>query len=456
MKYKIRALTIWEQGKYRENQEDAVFPALGTTTEQDRLFMVCDGMGGHEAGEVASNAVIEAISKRVLSDATPEGSFDDAILLNAISDAYDLLDERDPNPESLKRMGTTMTFLKLHEGGATVAHIGDSRIYQFRNVDGEMTVCFKSVDHSLVNDLVKVGEMTEEEARTSPLKNRLTRAMQARLENPPKADIAHISDIQPGDYFLLCSDGMIENADDQNLCFMLGCDRTDDEKLNMLIRNSDDNRDNHSAILVHILEVDGQKPASAVKSDEVSAVPVKEQGDTLSATAKPTIQTPGTSTIIRKQIRKSRRQTWFLMAIGILLLLMVVFLWLRLAGRHNPTAPDSTEPHPVVYPQSEPVRRQKEPAQPNSVSTPVVPPATTPATTPDAAPVTAPVQPQGEAPAATPAAPAKPVVPTNIPVKQEAEQTGTAEAVSDETQKKQVMEEVYKNNKPTSQTSTPQ
>lgn len=277
MKYKIHALPIWEKGHFRENQEDSIFPYQGMVSDDDRLFMVCDGMGGHESGEIASNAVIEAMSKRILEDSTPEGPFSDELLKQALSDAYDLLDQRDPNPESIKRMGTTMTLLKFHEDGATVAHIGDSRIYQFRLQDDKMMVVFKSVDHSLVNDLVKVGELTPEEALNSPLKNRLTRAMQSHLDSRPKAEIQHIDDIRPGDYFFLCSDGMIENADDENLCFMLGRNVSDEEKVGMLKGNSEDNHDNHSAMLVHILQVDGAPESVPTNIEPAAEKPAEGQ-----------------------------------------------------------------------------------------------------------------------------------------------------------------------------------
>ncbi len=259
MKYKIKVLSIYEKGHYRDTQEDSIFPLEKCATAEDRLFMVCDGMGGHEAGEVASQAVCEAMSHVILELAPKEEVLTDEILSQALTEAYNLLDKRDPNPESAKKMGTTMTLLKLHSEGATIAHIGDSRVYQFRlSEEGKLQVIHKTVDHSLVNDLLKVGELTQEEAENYPRKNVITRAMQSHMERRPKADISHIEDVKAGDYFLLCSDGMLENdMTDENLCNMIGMpERTDEEKIDMLIKRTEDNHDNHSAYLIHILDVD--------------------------------------------------------------------------------------------------------------------------------------------------------------------------------------------------------
>ncbi|MBO7068611.1 MAG: serine/threonine-protein phosphatase [Bacteroidaceae bacterium] len=270
MEYKIKVLSIYEKGHYRDTQEDSIFPQSGDFTADDRLFMVCDGMGGHEAGEVASQAVCEAMSRVIQELAPAEEVLTDEILSKALTEAYDLLDERDPNPESAKKMGTTMTLLKLHRDGATIAHIGDSRVYQFRpDEDGNMQVVHKTVDHSLVNDLLKVNELTPEEAENFPRKNVITRAMQSHLERRPKADVSHIEDVRTGDYFLLCSDGMLEHTSDQNLCYMIGMPETDDEKkIKMLKDTTEDNKDNHSAYLIHILDAEDCTQTIPVKNDE--------------------------------------------------------------------------------------------------------------------------------------------------------------------------------------------
>lgn len=258
MKYKIKVLSVYEKGHYRETQEDAIFPSYNSATADSRLFMVCDGMGGHEAGEVASQTVCEAMSRFIGKRSPMEEVLTDEVLNQALTEAYDLLDQRDPHPELEKKMGTTMTLLKLHKEGATIAHIGDSRVYQFRSdADGKMQVIYKTRDHSLVNDLLKVGELTPEEAENFPQKNVITRAMQSHLERRHKADIAHIGEVKAGDFFLLCSDGMLEHTSDQNLCYLIGkADADDETKIQMLRETTEDNRDNHSAYFIHILDVE--------------------------------------------------------------------------------------------------------------------------------------------------------------------------------------------------------
>lgn len=250
MKYTTEAYSIQELGQ-RQNQEDSLFPACGSTSAEDRLFIICDGMGGHEKGEVASATVCKAISQTVLNQWHPDEPLGDELLLQAISAAYDALDAKDDNAE--KKMGTTLALLCLHANGATVAHIGDSRVYQFRPGQG---IVFRTQDHSFVNDLIKIGEITEEEAKHHPQKNVITRAMQPHQQHRAKADIAHLSDIRPGDYFFICSDGMLEHTSDENLVNIItepGVSNT--EKTDRLRSLTKENGDNHTAQLISIISV---------------------------------------------------------------------------------------------------------------------------------------------------------------------------------------------------------
>ena len=252
MKFEIKAYNLQELGQ-RQNQEDSLYPALGQSTNDDRLFILCDGMGGHEKGEVASATVCETMSKTLLSMWNPTQPLTDDMFQKALDAAYDALDAKDHGEE--RKMGTTMTFVCLHADGATVAHIGDSRIYQLRPAkDGNPAqIVFRTQDHSLVNDLVRVGEITEEEAKHHPQKNVITRAMQPCQERRAKADITHLTDIQPGDYFYMCSDGMLEEATDENILNIITMpDKTDEEKLEMLRKVTEENKDNHTAHLIHI------------------------------------------------------------------------------------------------------------------------------------------------------------------------------------------------------------
>lgn len=272
MKFKIKAYSLQELGQ-RGNQEDSLFPALGKSTPDDRLFVLCDGMGGHEKGEVASATVCETISRVILSTWHPDEALSDELFQQALSSAFDALDAKDNGEE--RKMGTTLTFLCLHAKGATVAHIGDSRIYQLRPASKNFPaqIVFRTQDHSLVNDLVKIGEITEEEAKHHPQKNVITRAMQPCQEHRAKADIAHLTDIKPGDYFFMCSDGMLEQSTDDNILNIITKpNATDKQKLEMLRQVTEENKDNHTAHLIYIDKVE-----DSMASSEPTGNPSSEQ-----------------------------------------------------------------------------------------------------------------------------------------------------------------------------------
>lgn len=280
MKFKLSVSQILEFGQRKDSlgnphQEDSIYPALNAATPDCRLFLVCDGMGGHAAGEVASATVCQAMSDAILAHWSPGELLTDEVLINGISAAYDALDRHDSDPGQEKKMGTTMTFLCLHAGGATVAHIGDSRVYHIRPGESAAQTCIlhQTSDHSLVNELVKIGEMTPEEAKVSPRKNVITRAMQPGMPSRSQADIHHITDIRPGDYFYMCSDGMLEQAEAAEICRDFSAlFPTDEQKVANLIDETINNRDNHSAIIVHILDVEGAPvayPAATPKQQPV-------------------------------------------------------------------------------------------------------------------------------------------------------------------------------------------
>ena len=279
MKYRLEVYTIKELGA-REKQEDSIFPEHGKAENTDRLFILCDGMGGHSAGEVASGTVCQAMSLSILNQCpNVEDVFMDDTFQFALNDAFDALDAKD-NGEA-KKMGTTLAFLKLHAEGATIAHIGDSRVYHIRSGKdaNETKILFQTRDHSLVNDLIKIGELTPEEAKYSRQKNVITRAMQPNMEHRPKADLYHMQDILPGDYFMLCSDGILEQMEDDNLRFIFS-DKGGSvkDKVDMLKKVTANNRDNHSAIMVHVLNVQNMDEESAlVKEKEEKNLPVEKE-----------------------------------------------------------------------------------------------------------------------------------------------------------------------------------
>ena len=253
-------LSIHELGQ-RQNQEDTIYPKLGEATTDDRLFILCDGMGGHDHGEVASRTICDSMSKYIKDHFTDQNTFTEANFSEVLNAAIDDLDKKDQGGE--KKMGTTLTFLFLHGSGCMVAHIGDSRIYLIR--PSEHRIVFRSRDHSLVQNLIDVGELTEEEARTAPNKNIITRAIQPNQERRVKADVRQLTDIRDGDYFYLCSDGMLEQMEDSELVNLISDPAlTDEEKVRALTEATRDNKDNHSAHLIHVKSVTGATEVSPV------------------------------------------------------------------------------------------------------------------------------------------------------------------------------------------------
>lgn len=236
-------LSINEIGQ-RSNQEDSIIQW------NNRLFVLCDGMGGHEKGEVASQTVCQSLVTWFEEHVNPDAPFTDDQLRSAIEYAYQQLDQyADGSP---KQMGTTLTLLYLGNNGITAAHMGDSRIYHIRPNE---KVLYQSRDHSLVFDLFQAGEITYDEMLNYPQKNIVTRAMTPGEDNRMRADIIHISDIQPGDYFYMCSDGMLEQMSNEELLALLSSEATDEEKRKRLIEATVNNQDNHTAWLIHIKDV---------------------------------------------------------------------------------------------------------------------------------------------------------------------------------------------------------
>lgn len=268
MKIEIyQPLSIHEIGR-RDNQEDALWRE-GATAD-DRLFIVCDGMGGHEKGEVASQTFSEALGKWYSENANPDIPLDnpqlDEQLSTAIEFAYRQLDAQDDG--GFKKMGTTLTLLYIHARGVLVAHIGDSRIYHIRPSE---RILYQSRDHSLVYDLYQAGEIAYEEMTTHPQKNVITKAVTPGEENRATPDVIHITDIEPDDYFYMCSDGMLEKMSNGELFELFSAPISDEEKRHKLIDATIDNADNHTAWIIRVKSVLKEAGDAAEENEETTA-----------------------------------------------------------------------------------------------------------------------------------------------------------------------------------------
>ena len=252
MEIKIGLPLSFSEIGQKDNQEDYVFPSPEDAGREDRVFILCDGMGGHSHGEVASRTVATTLGRFMKEHFTSGGRMTKELFNEGLKYAYGALNLVDDG--AAKKMGTTLTFVCLHEGGCFCAHIGDSRIYIVRPSEGR--IIFRSEDHSLVNDLVRAGELTPEEAVSYPRKNVITRAMQPNQERPARAEIHDIEDIQAGDYVFLCCDGILENLSDDKLVVILSGDGSDEEKINQIKRLCYGNtRDNFTCYLIPVTAV---------------------------------------------------------------------------------------------------------------------------------------------------------------------------------------------------------
>ena len=257
---------IYELGQ-RDNQEDYIWPLKGKATEDNFFFILCDGMGGHEHGEVASRIVAQTIAQYLQDHANPDEIVQDDVLYAALDAAYQKLDRADDMAS--KKMGTTLCLILFHRGGLTAMHIGDSRIYHLR--PSARKLIYQSKDHSLVYDLYQAGEITYEEIATSPQKNIITRAMQPGVDNRCKPSIVHITDLRPGDYLYMCSDGMVEQMDNRQLCQLFSSSESDEAKRDKLIEATRNNKDNHSAYFMAISSVASGPDDESLLDDEQSS-----------------------------------------------------------------------------------------------------------------------------------------------------------------------------------------
>jgi len=188
----------------RRNNEDG-FLAL----EHYGVFAVADGMGGHAAGEIASASALMTLERFAEELSLAPKSEILSVLTRVFNEANRQIIESAQTPET-DGMGTTLTALVLRDDFAAIGHIGDSRVYLWRN--GMLTPL--TDDHSLVQELVRLGQVTEEEAKTHPQRHVLVRA----LGVDPVIEIDRkMVDVSKGDVFLLCTDGFSSVLDNEEI-----------------------------------------------------------------------------------------------------------------------------------------------------------------------------------------------------------------------------------------------
>jgi protein phosphatase len=196
--YTAAALT--DRGRKRPSNEDA----FGYSIEHG-VYVVCDGMGGAAAGEVASSLAVAEVMQLLTNRSGANPLPADAE--QAVAVANEAIFSRSQRSQKLNGMGTTLVALLVEERHAWMLNVGDSRGYRLRNSKLEQI----TLDHSLVEEQMRLGQMSLEEALRSPLKNVITRALGTQSLVTP--DVFEL-ETEPGDLFLLCSDGLTREISD--------------------------------------------------------------------------------------------------------------------------------------------------------------------------------------------------------------------------------------------------
>jgi serine/threonine protein phosphatase PrpC len=255
MNIQIKQPLIFSHIGQRPNNEDYVLTLQ--LTQHTSLSVLCDGMGGLDKGEVASKIVAEGV--KTFFEKNIVTHVDDTYIIAAINSTYQHLDNYLTEHPYLDRMGTTIVLLFLSEQGATMAYLGDSRGYHIRN--GE--ILYQTKDHKQVLDMVEDGIITTEQARSHPWRNRLSKAVTVKTNTDEGhklqtdiPSITYITDVQVGDYFFLCSDGVLEQISDETLCSTLWTEAPNEQKLaTLLFYCENKTRDNYSGILIEVANV---------------------------------------------------------------------------------------------------------------------------------------------------------------------------------------------------------
>jgi PPM family protein phosphatase len=247
----IRAYGLSDVGCVREMNEDS----FGLRSE-DGLYVVCDGMGGGAAGEVASSLAVDAFLARLEQtrlEKTPAADDVTETVWMAVQHANSLVLQRSRLSAEFRGMGTTLVALWLRSAqfdGAThraawVAHAGDSRCYRFRGDE----LCALTVDHSLVEQQVRQGQLTPEEAEHSNMRHVITRAVGVDSQLEP--EIA-VTDALAGDLFLLCSDGLTQEVTQSRIAEVLRHEKRVEDACRALVAEarSHGGRDNITCVLV--------------------------------------------------------------------------------------------------------------------------------------------------------------------------------------------------------------
>ena len=238
------AVELTDTGRQREANEDSYF-------SRAPLFAVADGMGGAQAGEVASRMAVEAFERVDESGAVPE-----ELLRRTAQEANREIFDLAQGDSSRSGMGTTLTAALLHGDEISFGHVGDSRAYVFR--EGKLKQITN--DHSLVEELRRQGKLTRDQAAEHPQRSVITRA----LGPEPNVDVDTMTfSARPGDVFLLCSDGLTTMLEDEDVAAILARESDLHKAARRLVRaaNERGGRDNITVVLIRLEPAEAESGA---------------------------------------------------------------------------------------------------------------------------------------------------------------------------------------------------
>ena len=238
---KVQAVT--DVGRERSVNQDYVYYSLTETGSLPNLFLVADGMGGHKAGDMASRYTVETFVSLV-QDSTLKDPV--SIINNAVTQVNRRLLHKAAESENYEGMGTTLVAATVYDNILRVANVGDSRLYILGNEITQITR-----DHSLVEEMVSMGEINREQARNHEKKNIITRAL--GIQDEAQIDLFPFR-VETGNRYLLCSDGLTNMVEDTELCRLISQKKDISEIGAELILKANKNGglDNIAVVLVEI------------------------------------------------------------------------------------------------------------------------------------------------------------------------------------------------------------
>src|SRR3954463_12740515 len=251
----VEKASLTDVGRQRQGNEDNYL-------EQSPLFAVADGMGGARAGEVASKVAGEKLGASGPFDGSPEQQLAE-VTKQANREIYDMAQ----SDSALAGMGTTLTAALVTGREVVIGHVGDSRVYRFR--DGELERLTQ--DHSLVEEFVRQGKLTPEEAENHPQRSIITRA----LGPEPDVEVETYTHAgRDGDVYLLCSDGLTGMVPEKRIAEILGEAGSLDEAAHRLVEeaNANGGKDNITVLLFRLEDADGEAEDSDTLGDQATVV----------------------------------------------------------------------------------------------------------------------------------------------------------------------------------------